>query len=78
VEKQGKLDPKGYAGAKYGKSTQLRFIADQPLLPIGYIQTKNALCRRKDINQYTPEGRASIHKNLRFNMLESSKFSVAR
>lgn len=65
VEKEGELDPKGYIYKKYGQSRQLRFMQEQPLLPVGYIRTRYPMCRRVAVNQYTPEGREHIHTNLK-------------
>lgn len=49
---------------KYGKSKQIRFLHGRPLVPVGYIQPKNAQHKRKAVNKYTAEGRKLIHKNL--------------
>lgn len=53
-----------YIEKRYGKSKQMRFVNGQPIIPIGYIQTKAPLFKRRNINQFTPEGRSQIHKNL--------------
>ena len=55
-----------YIQKQYGKSKQMRYVSNMPICPIGYIQTKNAMNRRKTVCKYTAEGRAEIHKNLRF------------
>ena len=34
------------------------------MIPIGYIQTKAPFYKRRNVNQYTPDGRRAIHKNL--------------
>lgn len=54
----------GFIKEKYGKSRQMRFLHERPLVPVGYVQPKNAQHKRKSVNKYTPEGRTSIHKNL--------------
>lgn len=54
---------------RYGDSKQLRFINDKPVAPIGYVQTKNPMFKKKIINKYTKEGRAEIHKNLGVDMM---------
>lgn len=54
----------GYIKKAYGNSKQLRFVADIPIVPIGYIKTKNAMDKKKSINDYTVSGRNEIHKNL--------------
>ncbi len=60
--------PKGYILEKYGKSKQIRFLNEKPLIPVAYIQTKDAQHRRKIINKYTVEGREYIHKNLQIDV----------
>ena len=65
-----RLDPKrtgtakGYINEKYGDSKTLRFINGTAMVPIGYIQTKNAIDKKRVVNDYTLEGRAEIHKTL--------------
>ena len=58
----------GFIKEKYGKSKQLRFLHGRPIVPVGYIQLKNAQHKRKSINKYTAEGRKLIHKNLGINI----------
>lgn len=67
IKKKGVLG-KGYIRDRYGGSKQLRFVDDHPLCPIGYIQTKHPMYKRKAVCKYTPEGREEIHKNLQMNM----------
>lgn len=57
---------RGFIKERYGKSNQLRFLNGHPLIPVGYVQTKDAQHKKKSVNRYTAEGRAEIHKNLRF------------
>lgn len=52
----------------YMQSAQMRYVGTSAILPIGYIRTKNALSKRRQINSYTKEGREYIHKNLSINM----------
>ena len=56
---------------RYGKSAKMRYIVGcrepQPIYPIGYVQHKNPIAKKRNINCYTPEGRAEIHNNLRIN-----------
>ena len=54
----------GYIKEKYGKSRQLRFLHGRPVVPVGYIQPRNAQHKRKSVNKYTAEGRKRIHKDL--------------
>ena len=44
----------------------LRYISSEPLCPIGYVQTKNPMYKKKKICKYTAEGREEIHRNLKF------------
>ena len=55
---------------RYGKSKMLRFVAgtDEPIYPIGYVQHKNPLFRKREWNIYTAEGRKGLHDNLRINV----------
>ncbi len=60
-KKAGEPIPK-YMVKNYGKSEQLRFVYDTPLIPIGYIQHQWA----RQYNGYTPyiaSDREEIHKN---------------
>ena len=64
-----KLDKKGefqydYLKAKYGKSKEVRFIHGKTLVPMGYVQHKNPMDKKKCINKFTPKGRQEIHKTL--------------
>ena len=63
LQKQGNPLP-SYITKRYGKSKQIRYVGGQALIPIGYVQTKAPLFKRREINQYTVEGRKTIHKNL--------------
>lgn len=53
-----------YIARTYGKSKQLRYVDGYPLIPIGYFKHRTPLQKKKSVNQYTPEGRAEIHKTL--------------
>lgn len=68
----GRLTKKGhinevYIRKQYGKSRQVRFISSKTVCPIGYIQTKTPMFKRKKVCKYTPEGREEIHRNLKIN-----------
>lgn len=54
---------------RFGKSKMVRYVKgiDEPIYPIGYIQTKFPLCKRVSINAFTPEGRVGLHDNLQIN-----------
>ena len=57
-----------YIKERYGNSKQLRFIRGHALVPVGYVQHKSPMLKRRVINSYTPEGRAEIHKSLSGNI----------
>ena len=65
LKKQGVVSRK-YIAEHYGKSKMLRYISGEPLCPIGYVQTKNPMYKKKKICKYTAEGREEIHQNLKF------------
>ena len=54
---------------RYGKSEMLRYVAgtDEPIYPIGYVQHKNPMLKKRNICCYTAEGREGLHDNLRVN-----------
>ncbi|MBE7715037.1 MAG: group II intron reverse transcriptase/maturase [Enterocloster clostridioformis] len=66
VSRKGTLR-NGFIKDKYGKSKQLRFLHERPIVPVGAVQQKNAQNKRKSINKYTAKGRELIHKNLAIN-----------
>lgn len=70
IRKEGSIGPKSQDYKRYGKSTQTRFIGGQWLLPIGYVQHKNPMCKRRNVNKYTPEGRAETHDELNLPNIE--------
>ena len=53
-----------YIRKRYGKSKMLRFVNGYPLIPIGYVQHRNPMMKKRIINSYTPDGRTEIHKKL--------------
>jgi len=59
---QGKAS--GYIKERYGKSNLLKFVDKIPIIPIGYVRTKSAMCKKRITNDFTIEGRKEIHKNL--------------
>lgn len=46
---------------RYLKSKMVRFLKGYPIIPIGYIKTKNAQHKSAKINRYTTEGRQGVH-----------------
>lgn len=67
ITKQGDLYGFRYIKSQYGKSSQIRYVGGKPLIPVGYVQHKNPMWKKRSINKYTHDGREEIHKNLRIN-----------
>lgn len=65
LKKNGSIGRK-YIADVYGQSKMMRFLSQEPICPIGYIQTKNPMYKKKKICKYTAEGREEIHKRLKF------------
>lgn len=63
IKKTGEIKS-DFIKKEYGKSKQIRFIAKEPLIPVGYIKHKNPMFKKKATNAYTKDGREAIHKNL--------------
>lgn len=57
-----------YIKERYGESKMLRFVDGNALIPIAYVQHESPQNKRRIVNNYTPEGRAAIHRNLGVNM----------
>lgn len=55
---------------RYGKSKMLRWVrgSGEPIYPIGYVQHKNPMAKKRSICCYTAEGRKGLHDNLRVNV----------
>lgn len=51
---------------RYGKSQMLRYdsATGEPIYPLGYIQTRNAMNKTQSETPYTPEGRLKLHQKL--------------
>ena len=49
LSKKGTLR-NGFIKEKYGKSKQMRFLHGRPVIPLGYVQLKNAQHKRKCTN----------------------------
>ena len=49
---------------RYGKSSMLRFVGGNALIPLAYVHHKNPMNKKRNVNSYTSEGRKRIHKNL--------------
>lgn len=63
LERKGEFEYE-YLKTKYGKSKEVRFIHGKTLVPMGYVQHKNPMDKKKCINKFTPQGRMEIHKML--------------
>lgn len=62
------LNKDSFIFKKYGMSKQMRYVGNRLIIPIGFIQTKNAMNKKSSINKYTVIGRKEIHKNLGIDM----------
>ncbi len=65
IKDRGRLDNE-HIKRRYGKSKQLKFVDGKPLVPIGYVKTKNPMYKKKSICKFTESGRTEIHNNLKF------------
>lgn len=65
VKRTGIIENK-HIKERYGKSKQIRFVNDKPIIPISYVKAKNSMYKKRSICKYTESGRAEIHKNLKF------------
>lgn len=56
-----------YEKKRYGKSEMLRYVSgsDEPIYPVGYVQHRHPMAKKRSVNQYTPQGRVEIHQDLR-------------
>lgn len=55
---------------RYGKSKALRWLrgSGEPIYPIGYVQHKHPMAKKRSVCCYTVEGRKGLHDNLRINV----------
>ena len=63
LKKEGQISNQ-YIRLRYGKSRQMRWANDYPIVPIGYTQHRAPMSKKLKVNRYTPEGRAEVHENL--------------
>jgi hypothetical protein len=63
LQKNGEISNR-YAKEKYGKSREVRYLNGHAIVPIAYVQHRVPMDKKSNVNKYTPEGRAEIHKNL--------------
>ena len=55
--------------ASYGKSAMLRYLADEPIYPIGYVQHKIPICHRKE-SEFATNDTLSIKQTLHGRSIE--------
>lgn len=67
VKKQGEFDNE-FLKERYGKSKQVRWFMSKAIIPIGYYKSRNPMCKKRNINQYTKEGRMLIYKQPQINI----------
>ena len=63
IKKNGIINNK-FIEERYGASKGMRYVRGAPLIPVSYVQHKNPMYKKREICQYTPEGRKAIHKYL--------------
>lgn len=68
LKQHGNLTDFRYIRENYGNSKMLRYLHGRPMVPVGYVQHKKPMWKRREVCKYTPEGRAVIHKNLGFDV----------
>ena len=68
LSKKGQLR-NGFIKEKYGASRQMRFLHGRPVVPLGYVQSKNAQHKRKSINKYTVNAQFFKGDNIVFSAL---------
>lgn len=66
LKRDGKIGSKSQDYKRYGKSQQLRYLNGRWILPIGYVQHKNPMCKKRNSCLYTEHGRIEVHKYLEF------------
>ena len=64
VTKKGAIRSE-YAKERYGEYKSMRFLYNTPMYPIQSVKHKNPMEVRNGVCNYTPEGRAIIHKSLK-------------
>ena len=67
IKKHGDIKNK-YLRKRYGKSRQMRWIGEIPIVPLAFVQLKIPMRKSRKINPYTPEGRVEIHDNLKIDV----------
>lgn len=68
LSKSGNLAGFKFIREKYGRSAQLRYVREKPLVPIGFVQHQSPMWKKRSICKYTAEGRKEIHNKLGMNV----------
>lgn len=65
---------------KFGNTKMMRYVAKtkEPIYPVGYIQHKSPMARKRTINPYTSKGRKGLHDNLRINTFLMGKLMAQK
>ncbi len=63
LKKKGQITNR-YIAEKYGTSREVRYLGGHAIVPIAYVQHRIPMDKKIKVNNYTPEGRIEIHKNL--------------
>jgi len=66
IRTQGQIGQK-YIKERYGGSKQMRWTSGIPIVPVAYVQGRNPMNKKRNVNPYTEAGRQEIHKNLTIN-----------
>lgn len=63
ISKQGQIYNE-YLLQRYGKSQQVRWLNNCPIIPVGYVRHSRAISLKSGICKFTVQGRQLIHKTL--------------
>lgn len=60
VEKSGEIRSR-FIADNYGKSKQMRWIHDRPIIPVAYVQHEYPKYKRREVNKYVLKNEAEYH-----------------
>lgn len=60
VEKSGEIRSR-FIADNYGKSKQMRWIHDRPIIPVAYVQHEYPKYKRREVNKYVLKSEAEYH-----------------
>ena len=60
VEKSGEIRSR-FIADNYGKSKQMRWIHDKPIIPVAYVQHEYPKYKRREVNKYVLKNEAKYH-----------------